>query len=68
MTDLVLDGAGANFDFIRSRFVARGSVDDEIEVAVFHHVDDGRALAFAELVEAFDGDALVLEALVGTAS
>ena len=68
MTDLVLHGTGADFDFVLAGFVAARGVDDEVDVAVFHHVDDIGAFLLGEFVEAVDFDAFDFEAFEGATS
>ena len=68
MTDFMLYGARADFDLIFAGFVAAWSVDDELDVAVFHHVDDIRALVLCQFVETLDLDTLIIETLIGAAS
>ena len=68
MTDFMLYGARADFDLIFAGFVAAWSVDDELDVAVFHHVDDIRALVLGKFVETLDFDALIFKTLVATTS
>ncbi len=67
VADLVGDGAAADGDFVGAGFVAAGGVDDEADVAVFHHVHDVRSLLFGELVDALDGDVVFFEEAVGAA-
>ena len=67
VTNLVLHGAGADGDFVLAGLVAGGGVDDEVDVAVLHHVDDVGALLLGEFVEAVDRDAFGFEALEGAA-
>lgn len=67
VADFVLHGAGTDFDFVLAGFVATWSVDDEVDVAVFHHVDDVGALLLGEFVKAIDVDTFRLEALEGAA-
>jgi len=68
VTDFMLYGARADFDLIFAGFVAAWSVDDELDVAVFHHVDDIRALMLCQFVETLDFDALIFKIPVGAAS
>ena len=67
VTDLVLHGTGTDFDFVLAGLVATWGVDDKVDIAVFHHVDDVGALLLGEFVEALAGDSFVLEATVGAA-
>lgn len=46
--DLVLHGSGADLDFVFPGFVAARGVDDEVNVAVLHHVDDVGAILLRE--------------------
>ena len=68
MGNFVADCAGADGDLVCSCFVAAWGVDDEVDLAVLHHVHDVGALLLGELVEAFYGDAFGFEELVGAAS
>lgn len=68
MTDFMLHSTRADFDFIFAGFVAAWSVDDELDITVFHHVDDIRALVLCQFVETLDLDALIIETLIGSAS
>ena len=68
MTDFMLHGARANFDLIFAGFVAAWGIDNEMDIAVFHHVDDIRTPVFCKFVETLDFDALIFESLIGATS
>ena len=61
------DGGGADLDFVGAGLVAAWRVDDEVDLAVFHHVDDIRARLFGELEEAVGWNAFGAEAGVRAA-
>ena len=67
MRDLLGDGRGADLHFVLTRLVGGGRVDDELDLAVLHHVDDVRARLLVELEHAVAGNALGQETLVGAA-
>ena len=54
--DALVEGGGADADFVLAGDGAGGGVDDEGDFAVLEHVEDVGA-AFVELEEAHDGDA-----------
>ena len=58
--DALVEGGGADLDFILAGDGAGRRVDDEGDVAVLEHVEDVGA-TLGELEEAFDGDAGLLE-------
>ena len=53
--DFGVECCGANFDFIFTSFLTGGGVDDELDIAVFEHVEDvGAAFGKFEDLLAWD--------------
>ncbi len=67
MGNLLGDGGSADADLVLAGFVGAGGIDDEVDLAVFHHVDDVGAGLLGKFVNAGAGDAFGGEAGVGAA-